>query len=312
MTVCIISHTDCHLHQMPDVAGDRHPECAERLDAISNQLVSSGLDYVLMHRDAPEANREQLQRVHSVEYLDALEVREPQKGLVEVGEDAYLSVDTLQAARRAAGSAVLGVDIVMQGLTQAVFANVRPPGHHAERRRAMGFCFYNNVAVGAAHALAVHGLKRVAIVDFDVHHGNGTEDIFEREPRVLFCSSYQDRLFPDTEVCSDRDNFINVPLPAVTKGPEFQRAIAEHWLPALEKFRPELIMISAGFDAHVLDDMSQVSLSEVDYQWVTEQLRAYMDDHEQCRGIVSTLEGGYELGALARSAVAHIKALGRL
>ena len=312
MTVCIISHSDCHLHQMPEVAGDRHPECAERLGAISNQLVSSGLDYVLMHRDAPEATREQLQRVHTMEYLNALEARQPQEGLVEVGEDAYLSPDTLLAARRAAGSAVLGVDMVMHGLAPAVFANVRPPGHHAERGRAMGFCFYNNVAVGAAHALVEHGLERVAIVDFDVHHGNGTEEIFQEESRVLFCSSYQDRLFPNTAVCSERENFISVPLPAVAKGPDFQKAISEYWLPALEKFQPQLIMISAGFDAHMLDDMSQVSLSEVDYQWVTAQLRAYLDAHEHCRGIVSTLEGGYELGALARSAVAHIKALGRL
>lgn len=312
MTVCIISHPDCLLHEMPVVAGDPHPESAVRLDAISNQLVSSGLDYVLMHRDAPEVTREQLERVHDSAYLDALLSKAPEDGLVEVGEDAFLSPCTLKAASRAAGSAVLGVDVIMQGLTKAVFANVRPPGHHAERKRAMGFCFYNNVAVGAAHALAEYNLDRVAVVDFDVHHGNGTEDIFAEESRVLFCSSFQDKLFPQTEICSSRENFIAVPLPAVTKGADFQKAISDHWLPALAKFKPQMIFVSAGFDAHLLDDMSQVSLTEVDYQWVTEQLRGFMDEREECLGIVSVLEGGYDCGALARSVVAHIKALGRL
>lgn len=312
MTVCIISHPECLQHVMPVVAGDPHPESSERIDAISNQLVSSGLDYVLMHRDAPEVTRQQLERVHDSQYLDALMDKTPLEGNVEVGEDAYLSPYTLQAASRAAGSVIHGVDIVMQGLTMAVFANVRPPGHHAERKRAMGFCFYNNVAVGAAHALDHHNLERVAIVDFDVHHGNGTENIFEQDSRVLFCSSFQDKLFPQSEVRSSRDNFVAVPLPAVTKGSDFQKAISEYWLPALETFNPQMILISAGFDAHLLDDMSQVSLTEADYQWVTEKLRAYMDSKDDCMGIVSALEGGYDCGALARSAVAHIKALGRL
>lgn len=312
MTVCIISHPECLLHEMPIVAGDPHPESPERIDAISNQLVSSGLDYVLMHRDAPVVTREQLERVHDSDYLEALIAKAPVEGLIEVGEDAFLSPHTLKAASRAAGSVVHGVDIIMEGLTKAVFANVRPPGHHAERKRAMGFCFYNNVAVGAAHALAQYDLERVAIVDFDVHHGNGTDDIFAEESRVLFCSSFQDHLFPQSEVRSSRDNFIAVPLPAITKGADFQKAISDYWLPALETFNPQLILISAGFDAHLLDDMSQVSLTEVDYQWVTEKLRTYMDSNEDCLGIVSVLEGGYDCGALARSAVAHIKALGCL
>lgn len=311
MTVCIISHPECHGHVMPDVAGDVHPECAERLDAISNQLVSSGLDYVLMHRDAPEVTREQLERVHCSEYLNALKQCLPDEGLKEVGEDAFLSPLTLKAARRAAGAGVLGVDMVLQGLTKAVFANVRPPGHHAERKRAMGFCFYNNIAVAAAHALSEHGLQRVAVVDFDVHHGNGTQDIFVDDPRVLFCSSFQDRLFPSSEVTGN-DHIVTVPLAPVAKGQDFRQAISENWMPALEQFKPELILISAGFDAHMLDDMSQVCLSEQDYQWVTEQLRSYMDDNDDCLGLVSALEGGYELGALARSATAHIKALGKL
>lgn len=312
MTVCIISHPECLQHEMPTVAGDPHPESPERIDAISNQLVSSGLDYVLMHRDAPQVTQEQLERVHDSDYLEALAAKAPTEGLIEVGEDAFLSSHTLKAASRAAGSVVHGVDIIMQGLTKAAFANVRPPGHHAERKRAMGFCIYNNVAVGAAHALEQYDLERVAIVDFDVHHGNGTEDIFAEDSRVLFCSSFQDYLFPQSEVHSLRDNFIAVPLPAITKGADFQKAISDHWLPALEAFNPQLILISAGFDAHLLDDMSQVSLTEGDYQWVTEKLRAYMDSNEDCLGIVSVLEGGYDCGALARSAVAHIKALGCL
>lgn len=312
MTVCIISHPECLLHEMPVVAGDAHPESPERIDAISNQLVSSGLDYVLMHRDAPLVTQEQLERVHDRDYLEALVEKLPQDGLLEIGEDAFLSPNTLKAASRAAGAVVMGVDIVMQGLTKAVFANVRPPGHHAERKRAMGFCIYNNVAVGAAHALAEYNLERVAVVDFDVHHGNGTEDIFSHEPRVLFCSTFQEKLFPQSDIISTRKNFVATPLPAVAKGADFQKAVAQHWLPALEAFKPELILISAGFDAHLLDDMSQVSLTEVDYQWVTSQLRGYMDSHQECRGIVSVLEGGYDCGALARSAVAHIKALGCL
>tara|TARA_B100000809_G_C15123854_1_gene525382 strand:+ start:2038 stop:2976 length:939 start_codon:yes stop_codon:yes gene_type:complete len=312
MTVCIISHPDCHLHVMPEIAGDEHPENSARIDAISNQLVSSGLDYVLMYRDGPKVTREQLERVHDSDYLDALAAKAPLDGFVEIGEDAFLSPQTLIAASRAAGSVVLGVDIVMQRLTKAVFANVRPPGHHAERKRAMGFCFYNNIAVGAAYALAEYALQRVAIVDFDVHHGNGTEDVFIDDPRVLFCSSFQDRLFPQTEITSHRTNFVATPLPAVTKGAQFRQAIADQWLPALADFNPQLIFISAGFDAHLLDDMSQVSLTEVDYQWVSEQLRSYMDSSDDCLGIVSALEGGYESGALARSAVAHIKALGKL
>jgi acetoin utilization deacetylase AcuC-like enzyme len=312
MTVCIISHPDCHLHTMPNVAGDEHPENSARIDAISNQLVSSGLDYVLMHREGPEVTREQLERVHDSDYLDALVAKVPLDGFVEIGEDAFLSPCTLKAASRAAGSVVLGVDIVMQRLTKAVFANVRPPGHHAEHKRAMGFCFFNNIAVGAAYALAEYDLQRVAIVDFDVHHGNGTENVFADDARVLFCSSFQDRLFPQTEIKSNRANFVATPLSAVTKGAQFRQAITDQWLPALEVFNPQLIFISAGFDAHLLDDMSQVSLTEVDYQWVTEQLRSYMDSKDDCLGIVSGLEGGYDSGALARSAVAHIKALGKL
>ena len=291
---------------------DGHPECPARLEAIHNQLLSSGLDFVLGERDALEVTDAQLARVHDPQYLHWLNTHLPTEGIVSLGDDIFLSAQSLVAARYAAGSGAQGVDLVMQGTTKVVFCNVRPPGHHAERARAMGFCLYNNIAVAAYHALDAYGLKRVAIVDFDVHHGNGTQDIFLDEPRVLFCSSFQHPFYPDTDIDVKRPNIVNVPLPATTKGPEFQQAISEHWLPALEDFAPELILVSAGFDAHLLDDMSSVSLTEQDYQWVSEQLRAYVDEHEQCRGIVSMLEGGYDLPALGRSVVAHVKAMAKL
>ncbi|WP_339898856.1 histone deacetylase family protein [uncultured Gilvimarinus sp.] len=308
MTAIIISHPVCLEHLMPD----GHPECPARLEAIHNQLLSSGLDFVLGERDALEVTDAQLARVHDPQYLHWLNTHLPTEGIVSLGDDIFLSAQSLVAARYAAGSGAQGVDLVMQGTTKVVFCNVRPPGHHAERARAMGFCLYNNIAVAAYHALDAYGLKRVAIVDFDVHHGNGTQDIFLDEPRVLFCSSFQYPFYPDTDIDIKRPNIVNVPLPATTKGPEFQQAINDRWLPALEDFAPELILVSSGFDAHLLDDMSSISLTERDYQWVSEQLRAYVDEHEQCRGIVSMLEGGYDLPALGRSVVAHVKAMAKL
>jgi len=291
---------------------DQHPECPERLEAIHNQLLSSGLEFVLTERDAVAATDAQLARAHEPQHLQWLESQLPEAGIVSLGDDIFLSPNSLIAARYAAGSGAQGVDLVMQGTTKVVFCNVRPPGHHAERARAMGFCLYNNIAVAAYHALDAYGLKRVAIVDFDVHHGNGTQDIFLDEPRVLFCSSFQHPFYPNTDIAVERPHLVNVPLPATTRGAEFQQAISDHWLPALEQFAPELILISAGFDAHLLDDMSSISLTEQDYQWVSEQLRAYVDQHEPCRGIVSMLEGGYNLPALGRSVVAHVKALAKL
>ncbi|WP_339617617.1 histone deacetylase family protein [uncultured Gilvimarinus sp.] len=308
MTAIIISHPACLEHSMPD----GHPESPERLEAIHNQLLSSGLEFVLTERDAIEVTDTQLARAHDQQYLHWLNTHLPSEGIVSLGDDIFLSPQSLVAARYAAGSGVQGVDLVMQGTTKVVFCNVRPPGHHAERARAMGFCLYNNIAVAAYHALDAYGLKRVAIVDFDVHHGNGTQDIFLNETRVLFCSSFQYPFYPDTNIDVKRSHIVNVPLPATTKGPDFQQAISEHWLPALEDCAPELILVSAGFDAHLLDDMSSVSLTEQDYQWVSEQLRAYVDEHEQCRGIVSMLEGGYDLPALGRSVVAHVKAMAKL
>ena len=215
---------------------------------------------------------------------------------------------TLTAALHAAGAAMLGVDLVLTGDELSVFCSVRPPGHHAERARAMGFCIFNNVAVGAQHALSAWGLERVAIVDFDVHHGNGTEDIFRDEPRVLFCSTFQYPFYPHTGADTVSDHIINVPLPAGTSGEAFRQAISSRWLPELHRFKPELVLISAGFDAHAEDDMAHMGLREPDYQWVTKQIKEIADNYANGR-IVSCLEGGYALSALGRSVAVHINAL---
>ena len=314
MIATLISHPSCQQHLMP--AG--HPECPARIDAIANQLMANGIDGLLYHREAPAATDEQLLRVHSLDHLHAITRAIPNEGIYFFADDVYLSPQTLSAARHAAGAAAMGVDMVMRGETDAVFCNVRPPGHHAERARAMGFCIFNNVAIAAAHALAVYGLERVAVIDFDVHHGNGTQDIFLDDSRVLFCSSFQFPFYPNTNIDDVPSHIINTPLPATCRSEGFRSAISEQWFPALEKFKPQLILISAGFDAYIDDDMSSISLVEQDYSWITQKLRALMDDskqlapEQQCKGIVSTLEGGYDLLGLGRCAVAHIKALAKL
>lgn len=314
MLATLISHPSCHQHHMP--AG--HPECPERIDAIMNQLTANGIDGLLYQREAPVATDEQLLRVHTLAHLHAITRAIPTEGTTFFTDDVFLSPQTLRAARHAAGAAIMGVDMIMRGETDAVFCNVRPPGHHAERARAMGFCIFNNIAIAAAHALVIYGLERIAIVDFDVHHGNGTQDIFFNEPRVLFCSSFQYPFYPNTDIENVPAHIINTPLPATCRSDGFRTAISESWFPALEKFNPQLILISAGFDAYIDDDMSSVSLVEQDYFWITQKLRQLMDasknlaPEQQCKGIVSTLEGGYDLLGLGRCAVAHIKALAKL
>jgi acetoin utilization deacetylase AcuC-like enzyme len=304
MTVGIITHHECLLHD----AGPHHPECPARLGAIDDQLIASGLNMFMRHFDAPAASREQLERVHEPAYVDGVFEAAPEQGIVHLDGDTAMCPGTLKAALRAAGAAVEAVDLVMAGDLQIAFCSVRPPGHHAERARAMGFCFFNNVAVGAAHALERHGLERVAILDFDVHHGNGTEDIFRGDPRVLFCSTFQHPLYPHTGEHPSGPNVINVPLSAGTTGPVFHQAVYENWLPALEDFKPQLILVSAGFDAHLEDDMAGLALREDDYRWVSDRIREMANRHAQGR-VVSVLEGGYELHALGRSVAAHIDAL---
>jgi len=302
--IAFITHPDCLLHEM----GTGHPERPQRLAAIEDKLIASRLGDLVSRIEAPLVTREQLLRVHEAAYLDSIEHLAPHSGHVLIDADTMMNQHTLPAALRAAGAAVLGTDLVIAGKAEAAFCSVRPPGHHAERSRAMGFCFFNNVAVGAAHALEHHGLARVAIADFDVHHGNGTEDIFRDEPRVLMVSTFQHPFYPGNGIEGRSERMVNLPLAAGSTGEEFRAAVTGEWLPALERFKPEMLFISAGFDAHRDDEMGMLGLVESDYAWVTDQLRGVAERHAKGR-IVSVLEGGYELGALTRAVAAHLEHL---
>jgi acetoin utilization deacetylase AcuC-like enzyme len=307
MQTAYISHALCLKHDM----GAYHPESPARIHAIEDQLIASGLMDYLQRHDAPAATREQLLRVHDADYIASIESSVPPQGVFQLDADTALNPFSYQAALRAAGAVVLGVDLVMGEKVANAFCNIRPPGHHAGRARAMGFCIFNNVAVGAAHALVHHGLQRVAIADFDVHHGNGTENIFHDEPRVMLCSTFQHPFYPYCGADSGNDHIINVPLPAGTDGAGFRAAFTQYCLPALQRFQPELLLISAGFDAHRDDDMAMLKLTESDYAWVTEALKRVAEKYAQGR-IVSALEGGYELHALGRSVLAHLRVLSGL
>jgi acetoin utilization deacetylase AcuC-like enzyme len=304
MGIAYLSHPECAAHDM----GHHHPEQPARLAAISDRLIASGLDLALTHYDAPLAEDAHLALAHDRAYLESLEAQSPSAGVAWVDGDTAMNPYSLRAARRAAGAVVKAVDLVMGGEATRAFCGVRPPGHHAERDRAMGFCFYNNVAIGALHALQTYGLERIAIVDFDVHHGNGTEHIVAGDPRILFCSTFQHPFYPNSGHECDEANVVNVPLAQGTGSEGFRSAVTAHWLPALERFAPELILVSAGFDAHQADDMAGINLVDTDYSWITEQLVAVANQHAQGR-IVATLEGGYDLHALARSVEAHLKAM---
>lgn len=304
MTIAFVSHRDCELHDL----GPAHPESPQRLRAIEDHLLATGLDLALRHYSAPKATRKQLLQVHDVDYVGSIIERAPQEGVIWLDPDTGMMPMTLNAALHAAGAVVLAVDLVMEGRAAQAFCCVRPPGHHAEHNRAMGFCLFNNVAVGVAHAMSKYRLERVAIVDFDVHHGNGTEDIFRDDRRVLICSSFRHPYYPFTGGETASDHIINVPLAGGSGGTEFRQIVTEHWLPALDEFRPQLLFISAGFDAHAADDMGGLRLTESDYQWVTAELKKVMLVHGEGR-MVSVLEGGYELGALARSVAAHLNGM---
>src|SRR5688572_9256390 len=307
MGTAFITHPDCLKHEM----GAHHPERPERLGAIEDQLIASGLIEHLARYEAPLATDEQLARVHPIEYVQAIRDAAPQKGTVHLDPDTAMNRFTLQAALRAAGAAVLATDLVLEKKVTSAFCAVRPPGHHACRARPMGFCIFNNVAVAARHALEAHGLERVAIIDFDVHHGNGTEDIFEDDAQVLMASTFQHPFYPYSGTENPARNMYNVPLPAGAGSREFREAVRETWLPALEGFKPQLILFSAGFDAHAEDEMAMLRFSDADYAWVTQQLKAVADQHSAGR-MVSMLEGGYALSALGRSAVQHIKVMAGL
>ncbi len=307
MTTAFITHGDCLLHEM----GSHHPEQPARLQAVEDQLIASRLITHLSCADAPAARREHLERVHAPGYIDAVEEASPESGIVHLDPDTAMNRYTLSAALHAAGAGILATDMVIAGEAENAFCNVRPPGHHAQRSRAMGFCLFNNIAVAAAHALDYHGLKRVAIVDFDVHHGNGTEDIFRDDPRVLMVSTFQHPFYPYSGIDGRSERMVNIPLAAYSTGREFRAAVEHYWLPALETFKPEMLFISAGFDAHRDDDMAMLDLIEADYAWVTGKIREVAVRHARGR-IVSMLEGGYELHALGRSVMTHIKELGHL
>lgn len=308
METLYITHPACKLHEM----GPGHPECPERLDAISDQLLSSGLlSYLKENQDFLPVDVQSLSRVHPDRYQTQLHAWSPDSGYHEIDGDTVMNPHTLNAASYAAGAVVSAVDAVMAKEATTAFCAVRPPGHHASREQAMGFCFYNNIAVAALHAIEKHGLKRVAIIDFDVHHGNGTEAIFAHDSRVLMCSFFQYPLFPDCGVHNPAPNMVNIPVPAYTSGAVVRQLVTEHWLPRLVEHQPELVLISAGFDAHREDDLAQMGLVEADYAWLTEQIVAVADQYAQGR-VVSSLEGGYNLSALGRSVVTHIKALSKL
>jgi acetoin utilization deacetylase AcuC-like enzyme len=304
MACAIITHPDCLKHEM----GAHHPERPERLAAIEDQLIASGLGQHLTRFEAPLATDEQLARVHPVEYVRAIRDAAPETGTVHLDPDTAMNPFTFNAALRAAGAAVLATDLVLEKKVTSAFCAVRPPGHHACRARPMGFCIFNNVAVAARHAIRTHGLERVAIIDFDVHHGNGTEDIFEDDPSVLMVSTFQHPFYPYSGTENPARNMVNVPLAAGSGSQQFREAVSEAWVPALNSFRPELIVFSAGFDAHIEDDMAMLRLVDADYAWVTEQVKEIAERHSAGR-MVSMLEGGYALSALGRSVVQHLRVL---
>jgi acetoin utilization deacetylase AcuC-like enzyme len=307
--VALFTHSACLEHD----TGPGHPECPERLRAVLEALEHP--DFVpLLREEAPEATREQLERAHPAPYVEAILALQPGEGeTIAIDPDTLASHGTPGAILRAAGGAVAAVDAVMEGWASAAFAAVRPPGHHAEKARAMGFCLFNNVAVAAYHARVKWGLQRVAVVDFDVHHGNGTQDIFQHEPGLFYASSHQFPCYPGTGRASEHGmgNIFNAPLPPGADGPAFRAAWEGVLLPALDAFKPELLIVSAGFDAHRADPLAELRVETADFAWITDRLLAMADAH--CGGrIVSVMEGGYNLRALAASAAAHMRGLMRI
>jgi acetoin utilization deacetylase AcuC-like enzyme len=307
MTTAYITHLDCMRHEM----GPGHPESPARLGSVNEHIRASGMLDALRCLEAPLADRDDIKRVHRFGYVDQIFQNAPTEGLLQLDPDTAMNAFSLSAARRAAGAGLLAVDEVMSGNALNAFCAVRPCGHHATQDRSMGFCIFNNVAIAAAYALDKKGLERVAVIDFDVHHGNGTEDMFSPphwQKRVLMASFFQHPFYPNSGTLNPAPNMINVPLAAGSGGAAARKAVESRWLPALEDFKPQMIFISAGFDAHREDLLGGMALIEEDYTWLTRELMALASRHAAGR-IVSMLEGGYHLAALGRSAVAHVKAL---
>jgi acetoin utilization deacetylase AcuC-like enzyme len=305
MTTALYTHSACLQHD----TGPGHPERIQRLGAVLQAVKGPAFDDVVW-REAPLAEIAQIARVHDADYVQHALASVPENGFVQLDGDTVMSPGSGEAALRAAGAVVAAVDAVIKGDFKNAFCAVRPPGHHAERDVAMGFCIFNNVAIGAAEARAVHGLSRVAVMDFDVHHGNGTQHMFDHDPGLFFASTHQMPLYPGTGARGESGvgNIVNAPLPPGAGSEEFRDAMEKIVLPAIESFRPDMILISAGFDAHRRDPLASLEFEAEDYYWATAQLCALA---ESCCGgrVVSTLEGGYDLQALGESAAAHLMAL---
>jgi acetoin utilization deacetylase AcuC-like enzyme len=303
-TIALISHPDYLLHE----AGPGHVERPERVKVIQDALEHYAFKAPTRFYPAPLASREQLYSAHDKAYVDWIFSISPEDEMIGIDEDTWMNPYTLTAALRAAGAVTFAVDLVMKGEAKVAFCNVRPPGHHAEREKAMGFCFFNNVALGAIHAMTEYNLKRVAIIDFDVHHGNGTQNIFQNNKHVLLCSSFEHPFYPGYEPEMDNEHIICVPLAEGTSGVEFREKVQTAWLDKIAAFQPQLIFFSAGFDAHKNDLIGGLKLTVEDYVWVTNQIAKIAQVH--CEGrMVSTLEGGYNLDALAECAPAHVNAM---
>lgn len=308
VSTLLISHPCYVRHQTPM----GHPERPDRIRAVERILEHERFQ-PLLRESAPEATIEQLCLAHPEDYVRALEEAAPKDGMLQLDADTTMSPGTWEAAIRGAGGAIMAVDEVMTGKVRNAFSASRPPGHHAEKTRAMGFCFFNNAAVAARYARSAHGAERVAVVDWDVHHGNGTQDIFWDDPSVMYCSTHEMPLYPGTGATNERgehDTIVNAPLRAGDGGSEFREAMEVAILPRLEAFRPDLIIISAGFDAHVRDPLANLNLVEADYGWATAQLMDQADRYAGGR-VVSLLEGGYDLEGLARSTAAHVMTMMR-
>lgn len=304
MTTAFISHPDTLLHIMDG----SHPESPARITAIKNKLIENGLYQKLEIHEAPLATDAQLNRVHSTAYIQRIRALSPKAGLVRLDADTAMGPMSLSAALHASGAVILATDLVMQHKADNAFCCIRPPGHHAGRANSAGFCIFNHVAVGVAHAIAQYGIKRVAIIDFDVHHGDGTENIFKDDPRVMLCSTFQHPFYPHRGSESRSATMVNVPLAARSGRNEFQQAFEQEFLPALNRFKPEIIYISAGFDAHVQDPLADLALVDSDYIWITEFIKKVAKQFAEGR-IVSSLEGGYHIKSLANAVSAHIETL---
>ncbi|MBD1580803.1 histone deacetylase family protein [Pseudoalteromonas sp. S16_S37] len=302
MRTAVISHPHCRKHTM----GEEHPECPERLDAITDRLLASGVDATIAHMQAPKVSMDQVALVHEQSLIDKVRAAIPKQGVHEFAEDVWLCPESFKAIERAAGAGILAVDEILAGNLDAAFCSVRPPGHHANQHTSSGFCVFNNVAIAVAYAKSL-GVKRIAVLDIDVHHGNGTQDILRAQSDVLFCSLFQHPFYPNSEI-ENNQHIVNSPLPVASKGEDLKALFNQQWLPKLMAFKAELIFISAGFDAHIEDDMAGLQFVEADYQWLTEQV-INVAQSTQAKGIISFLEGGYALSALGRSVATHIKAL---